>query len=443
MDTKHEPDKGTEQHPGGSKKERFTHEQQQLDERLVQIRHKVMVLSGKGGVGKSTVAANLAISLALAGKQVGLLDVDIHGPSIPRLFGLEGQTASGTQDGLIPINYRDNLKIMSVGFLLPHLDDAVIWRGPLKYSLIKQFLKDVQWGVLDYLIVDSPPGTGDEPLSIAQLIKDPDGAVIVTTPQELALIDVRKSIEFCRVLNVPVLGVIENMSGFVCPHCQTRVDIFKSGGGQTMAENMMVPFLGRIPIEPDLVKSSDDGVPFLFQHPDSETARALQLAIMPILKLSEVAVTKKNDTVEKSEPEKEITMPEKATNQVRIAIPVSGQRLSPHFGHCEEFFLADVDLASRSIIRTQAVAAPPHQPGTLPVWLQQQGGQVIIAGGMGERAKSMFEERGIQVIIGAAAEPPEKIIRAYLDQALELGEDACDHGDHSCQDHDHGPCDRH
>ncbi|MCU0846478.1 MAG: Mrp/NBP35 family ATP-binding protein [Spirochaetes bacterium] len=230
---------------------------------MSRIAHKIVVLSGKGGVGKSTVAVNLAVSLARKKFKTGLLDIDIHGPSVPKLLGLENSKLFGTDDGkILPVEYDDFLKVMSVGFMLSETDDAVIWRGPLKYGIIKQFLKDVLWGNLDYLIVDSPPGTGDEPLSVCQLMEKPEGAVIVTTPQDVALVDVRKSITFCRQLNMPVIGVIENMSGFICPHCGNESQIFKSGGGRNMALDMNVPFLGSIPIDIGIVEKSDAGTPF-------------------------------------------------------------------------------------------------------------------------------------------------------------------------------------
>ncbi len=262
-------------------------EQMALAEQLARIKHKILVLSGKGGVGKSTVAANLAISLSLAGKNVGLLDVDIHGPSIPKLLKLESETLYSDGEMILPVTLGDNLKVMSVGFMLAQQSDAVIWRGPMKYSLIKQFISQVDWGSLDYLIIDSPPGTGDEPLTVAQLIEDADGAVLVTTPQDLSTADVKRSIGFCRKLNLPVLGVIENMSGFVCPHCGERTDIFKSGGGEKMAEEMGVPFLGRIPLDPKIVEAGDSGQPYVYHYAQSEAAKAFEEAIEPLLALAE------------------------------------------------------------------------------------------------------------------------------------------------------------
>lgn len=262
-------------------------EQMTLNEQLGKIKHKVLVLSGKGGVGKSTVSANIAISLALAGKKVGLLDVDIHGPSIPRLLKLEDATVQSDGLKIQPATVGGNLKVMSVGFVIPDRDDAIIWRGPMKYSIIKQFIADVDWGELDYLIVDCPPGTGDEPLSVVQIMGKVDGAVVVTTPQDLSTYDVRKSINFCRKLDLNIIGVLENMSGFVCPCCGTKTDIFKSGGGEKMAQEMDVPFLGKIPIDPNIVEASDSGKPYVYHFAKSEAAKAFEEAIQPILRLDE------------------------------------------------------------------------------------------------------------------------------------------------------------
>ena len=250
------------------------------------IKHKIIVLSGKGGVGKSTVATNIAVALSLKGKKVGLMDVDIHGPSIPKMLGLESAKLRGSEEGMLPVDYSDSLKVMSIGFILRDQKDAIIWRAPLKHSMIKQFLRDIRWEELDYLIVDSPPGTGDEPISVMQLLGDADGAIVVTTPQDVALTDVRKAITFCRQVNLPIIGVVENMSGFVCPYCGKTVDIFKSGGGQEMASEMGVPFLGRIPLEPKIVESGDSGNPYLEYERESETAHAFNKVIEPLLGLT-------------------------------------------------------------------------------------------------------------------------------------------------------------
>ena len=256
-----------------------------LEQNTLGIKHKIMVMSGKGGVGKSSIAANIAVGLSMKGKQVGLMDIDIHGPSIPKIVGLEGVSLKQTEEGLMPIEYSTNLTVMSIGFLIRDSKDAVIWRAPLKHSLIRQFLTDVIWEKLDYLIIDCPPGTGDELISIAQLLEDADGVIIVTTPQDVAVNDVRKSITFCRHVNLPIIGVIENMSGFVCPNCGTVVDIFKTGGGEKMALEMGVPFLGRIPIDPKIVEHSDNGKPFIQYVSQSPAVSAFEAIITPLLSL--------------------------------------------------------------------------------------------------------------------------------------------------------------
>ena len=261
---------------GGEEGRRLRELKQQLDlqENLLGIRNKIVVLSGKGGVGKSSVAANLAVALSLQNKKTGLLDVDLHGPSIPTLLGIKEQLSPSDGTRIEPLSYNANLKVMSLGLLLRNQDEAVIWRGPAKHGVIMQFLAAVEWGELDYLIVDCPPGTGDEPLSVIQLLEGINGAIIVTTPQDVALNDVRKSVTFCKQVKLPVIGVVENMSGFVCPHCGKGVDIFKSGGGKRMADEMNVPFLGRIPLDPAMVSSGDKGEPFIEHQAASPTALA-------------------------------------------------------------------------------------------------------------------------------------------------------------------------
>lgn len=249
-------------------------QRQKLGRKMCRIGRKLLVMSGKGGVGKSTVAANLAVSLAMSGKSVGLLDVDIHGPSIPRLMGLEGQQLVMHESEIVPIDIGGNLKVMSIGFLIGSPEDAVIWRGPMKYGVISQFLGDVEWGDLDYLVIDAPPGTGDEPLSVAQLVGDGAAAVLVTTPQQLSVADVRRSVSFCRKLSLPIAGIIENMSGLVCPHCNERIELFGSGGGEALAKEMNVTMLGRIPIDPKIVECGDSGAPYVHRYADSEAGKA-------------------------------------------------------------------------------------------------------------------------------------------------------------------------
>lgn len=259
-------------------------EEHAIAERMSRIRHKIVVLSGKGGVGKSTIAVNLALALAMAGRRVGLLDVDIHGPSVPTMLGLEGAMI-GEEDGEIIPLMAAQVKVISIGLFLRDHDDAVIWRGPLKMNVIRQFLKDVAWGELDFLIVDSPPGTGDEPLSVCQLIGHLDGAVIVTTPQRVSEVDVRKSISFCQQLNVPVLGLVENMNGFACPDCGRITAIFPSGAGQRMADDLHVPFLGSIPMDPGIAEACDRGQAFIQHKANSCSAQSMRNVIAPILNL--------------------------------------------------------------------------------------------------------------------------------------------------------------
>ena len=248
-------------------------QQQKLKSRMGKIKHKVAVISGKGGVGKSTVTVNLAAAFAQKGFRVGVLDADIHGPSVPRLLGLEGQLAKSGPPGAFPVDGPFGLKVMSIDFFLPE-EAPTIWRGPLKMRAIRQFLVDIVWGELDFLFIDLPPGTGDEPLSIAQLLPDLDGVVIVTMPSQLSSSVVKKAITFAERLNMPIIGVVENMSGFVCPHCGVKTEIFQSGGGKKMAEEAGVPFLGSIPIDPKIGVDSDRGHPFVVADKDSAAAQA-------------------------------------------------------------------------------------------------------------------------------------------------------------------------
>ncbi len=253
-------------------------ERRRLQARLCRIHRKILVLSGKGGVGKSTVAVNLAVALMLSGRKVGLLDVDIHGPSVPTMLGLEGASVQAVGEELLPVE-AGGLKVFSLGFFLRNPDEAVIWRGPMKMKAIKQFLQDVAWGDLDDLVVDSPPGTGDEPLSVCQLLGRVDGAVVVTTPQRVAAVDVRKAISFCRQVGVPVLGVVENMSGFTCPRCGEVTPVLRSGGGQQIALDMQVPFLGSIPMDPRIAEACDEGRAFVASYADSPTAVIMRTII--------------------------------------------------------------------------------------------------------------------------------------------------------------------
>jgi len=254
-----------------------------IEKNLAMINRKILVMSGKGGVGKSTVAGYLALLLSARGHRVGLMDVDLHGPSIPHLMNIKGGLDMPGEGVVRPYRFSENLGIVSMGVLLQDQDTAVIWRGPLKISAIRQFISDIEWGELDYLIVDSPPGTGDEPLTVAQTITDAE-ALVVTTPQEISLADVRKSINFCRQVNMRIMGVVENMSGYSCPHCGEKTPLFGKGGGARMASQMDVPMLGEIPIDPEMVRMSDNGeLNSLAEKPDLEINRAYDRILTRII----------------------------------------------------------------------------------------------------------------------------------------------------------------
>ncbi|MBW1866248.1 MAG: Mrp/NBP35 family ATP-binding protein [Deltaproteobacteria bacterium] len=240
---------------------------------LQKIKNKFMVMSGKGGVGKTSTSVNLAIALSKKGFKVGLMDVDLHGPDVPRMLGLSGMLDLNANKKLNPMKYSENLSAVSIESLTPNKDDAIIWRGPIKYSAIRQFIADVEWGELDFLIVDSPPGTGDEPLTIAQTMSDAK-AVIVTTPQEVSLADVRKSINFCKTVKMDIFGLIENMSGLECPHCGEMIELFGSGGGEKTAADANINFLGKIPFDLNMVRAGDSGTCFQEKHADSPVALA-------------------------------------------------------------------------------------------------------------------------------------------------------------------------
>jgi ATP-binding protein involved in chromosome partitioning len=404
-----------------SKPQSMDESQRQVEElalqgRMERIGHKLLVLSGKGGVGKSTVAANLAVSLASAGKTVGLLDVDVHGPSIPKLLGLEGRRIEVGDQEMLPVRMSNNLAVMSIGFLLPGVGEPVIWRGPRKYHAIRQFLKDVAWGSLDYLVVDSPPGTGDEPMSVAQLVGAPAGAVIVTTPQDVAVADVRRCVSFCHSLSLPVVGIVENMSGYTCPRCGEKIDLFKTGGGKALAEETNVPFLGSVPIDPQIVTAGDAGQAFVDTQRQASSGQAFAAIVQSIL-----AQQGQDDPTVKTENEG------KENHRMKIAIPVQAGRVSMHFGHCDEFALYEVNEDDKTILGTTMHKPPAHEPGVLPRWLHELGANVIITGGMGQRAQQLFAQNGITVVVGAPAETPDQLASRYLSGTLQTGENICDH----------------
>jgi len=267
-----------------ARKQAYEEEQRRLKARTSKIRHKIAVISGKGGVGKSTVTVNLAMAFAMHGYaySVGILDADITGPCVPKIIGLHGQRLQAGPAGVFPAMGPLGIKVVSMDFLLPSDEAPVIWRGPLKMKAISQFLSDIVWGELEFLFIDLPPGTGDEPLSIMQLLPEMDGVVIVTIPSEVSQIVVKKAVTFSRKLNIPVIGIIENMSGFVCPKCGAEIEIFKVGGGKKIAEDLKVPFLGKVPIDPQICEDSDRGTPFITEHMDSPATKAFMEIVKKI-----------------------------------------------------------------------------------------------------------------------------------------------------------------
>lgn len=397
-------------------------EDRKVAERLAKIRHTLIVLSGKGGVGKSTFAVNLAMSLSMKGFKTGLLDVDIHGPSIPTLLDLKGQMPVVNAGGIEPLECWPRLKAMSIGLLLPNDDAPVIWRGPMKGNAIKQLIGDVLWGELDYLVVDCPPGTGDEPLSVAQLVSGKSSGIIVTTPQQVATVDVAKCVTFCKSLNMPVEGIVENMGTFICPHCGKETDIFSKGGGINLALRMGISFLGNIPLDPEIVQSGDTGKPYVYFYPKSKTAERFEEIIAKI-------VARSSEQAKATEFLKVIpdngNQPSTKGGLMKFAVPTNDRKLCQHFGHCEAFAIMEAE--DGRVMNETYVDAPEHEPGLLPKWLGEKGVQCIIAGGMGSRAQGLFAERGIKVVTGALAEDPRQAVELYLKGTLETGVNTCDH----------------
>jgi ATP-binding protein involved in chromosome partitioning len=395
------------------------------------IKNKIMVLSGKGGVGKSSVAACLALGLAERGYNVGVMDVDFHGPSIPVIFGLQDDKVMGDDTGIFPIEIAKNLRVISIGLFLEESDSAVIWRGPLKMKAISQFIEDIHWGELDYLVIDSPPGTGDEPLSVAQLIPDAWG-MIVTTPQELALSDVRKSINFSRRIGMRLLGVVENMTYLTCPRCGEKIEIFGRRGTEQMAGKMQVEILASLPLEAGFAEWADRGgarkghyhdIPNVSEELDKMVDRVISLTSSG----EAAGVVEEPSDVEGDMNEKtDDPDGNKQGNMDIYAIPTADGALCAHFGHCEEFTLVEAGDGGEPAIR-EVCEAPPHEPGLLPRWLADKGVKKVIASGMGMRAQQIFEESGVEVICGAPPLEPLQVVKQYLDGSLQVGDNICDH----------------
>jgi len=399
------------------------HKQQDIEikERLHHIKNKILVMSGKGGVGKSSIAAYLSVALAKKGYRVGLMDVDLHGPSIPRMLGLKGSVGPGATGGKAhPVRYIPNMEVISIEPLMgENKDAATIWRGPLKIGVIRQFIADIEWMDLDYMIIDSPPGTGDEPLTVAQTIPDAK-ALIVTTPQEISLADVRKSINFCRKVNMVILGLVENMSGLKCPYCGEIIEIFKTRGGILTAKKEGLNLLGTLPFEPEVVSNGDAGSMSLLDDNKLLLTREFNKIVDEIVKLTETGAEPVPESKKKSPGRKKHSADTKV-----LVVPVSGGKLSAHFGHCEQF--AFVETQNGKITETEMLSPPAHEPGALPRWLHEQGADVAIVGGMGESAQQLLRERGIEVIIGAPMDSPESLANQYLSNTLITGENVCDH----------------
>jgi predicted Fe-Mo cluster-binding NifX family protein len=299
---------------------------------------------------------------------------------------------------------------MSVAFLVPDDTQAVIWRGPMKYSVIRQLLADTVWGNLDYLVIDAPPGTGDEPLGVAQLVGTDAGAVIVTTPQQVAVQDVRRCITFCHQVMLPVWGIVENMAGFVCPHCQKKVNLFSNtSGGAELAKQTGLELLGSLLFDPAIADGADAGLSIPECSVTNQTHQQMDQVIQNL-------ISKIQDNQNK-----------KGTETMKIAIPTANGQLCMHFGHCEQFAFVTIDSNNKTVTGTEMLTPPPHEPGVLPKWVAENGGNLVIAGGMGMRAQQLFNQNGVEVLVGASAETPENLATAYLNGTLETGQNVCDH----------------
>ena len=367
--------------------------EQEIARTRKQIRHKILVMSGKGGVGKSSVAVSLALSLARRGHKVGLMDVDLHGPNVLRMMGLTEPLDLMHAQFNLPPDLFDNLRVISIEMLMKNREQAVIWRGPLKHQLIQQFMSEVQWGPLDYLVIDAPPGTGDEPMSVAQTIPEAK-ALIVTTPQEISLADVRKSINFCQKINMDILGLVENMSGYSCPHCGETIPLFKTGGAAKTAQTAKVPFLGALPFDPKVVEAADQGQLILVPEGESSFLQAMR----PII---DYLVETLSPTASRREP-----------GVLKFALPLDDGKLASKFSQAQQFALFTVKEGA--IVEKETIPTPPHEPGGIPEILDDLGVTHVIALGLGEKAQGLIQHKGIEVIPGNPQETPENLVTNYL-----------------------------
>lgn len=358
---------------------------------LAQIRHKILVMSGKGGVGKSSVAVALALSLARAGHKVGLMDVDIHGPNVLRMLGLKEPFDLASGQFQMPPEIFHNLKVISIEAVMRDREIAVIWRGPLKHQLIRQFLTEVQWGFLDYLIIDAPPGTGDEPMSVAQTIPEAK-ALIVTTPQEISLADVRKSINFCQKINLEILGLVENMSGYHCPHCGQDLPLFRKGGGEKTAQAAKIPFLGSLPFDPQVVEAADQGQ---LVELDQEKSLFFE-GLRPIVKY-----------VAKVLP----PQPAREPGELRFAIPLDDGKVAAVPTKAAEIAL--ITVKDGTITNRETMPRPDLDPVNFPVWLENLGVSHL-AGDLSDAAKALLQRKGIEVITPAPDQTPDQMVAGFL-----------------------------
>ena len=374
-----------------SQEQQKSDEEKALCRTLTQIRHKILVMSGKGGVGKSSVAVSLALSLARAGYKVGIMDVDIHGPNVLRMLGLKEPFDLTSGQFQVPPELFHNLKVISVEAVMRDREIAVIWRGPLKHQLIRQFLTEIQWGFLDYLVIDAPPGTGDEPMSVAQTIPEAK-AVIVTTPQEISLADVRKSINFCQKINLEILGLVENMSGYHCPHCGKDLPLFRKGGGERTAQSFNIPFLGALPFDPQVVEAADQG-----QLTDlNEDKSPFFEALRPIV----------NYLVKVLPPQ-----PAREPGELRIAVPLDDGKVAAVPTKAAQFAL--FTIKDGAVVNKETMPKPDLDPVNFPIWLENLGVSHL-AGDLSDAAKGLLKRKGIEVIAPTPDQTPEQLVEKYV-----------------------------
>ena len=392
------------------------------------IRRVIAVVSGKGGVGKSMVTSLLAAAMQRTGQKVGILDADITGPSIPKLFGVQNQRPVPTEAGLLPVVSKHGMQVMSINVLLDDAESPVVWRGPILANTVKQFWTDVIWGDLDFMFLDMPPGTGDVPLTVFQSIPL-DGIVIVTSPQDLVSMIVKKAVNMAKKMDIPIIGIVENMSHVICPGCGETIKIFGDSVTEELALEWGIPFLGSLPIDPRLTELSDKG------QIESAAIDYLDKAIIAMKKIPAKGEPE-TDTIAPAE-ETEPASAQGSTQEVtvkKIAIAAEGHYVCEHFGHCEGFNIYTTQ--NGAIIAQDFLANPGHKPGLLPNLLNDQGVHVVIAGGMGAGAIDIFNEKGIDVITGARG-MVDQTIATYLDgKLLSTGS--------VCHDHQHaGDCGGH